>query len=211
MTAAVPTPATRELRDAAAHHMCATALAYLAHDLPLEVIQVDGEGGGYTTGGLRMIDAEHSGRIGMIGAAITLAWSVERDGQEEAIRRLVTNWRDGIEMLLDDPETYTYDMSDEYDVVNSGSLRKNVVWAIAFVERNHELIGELAGLLQTAGGSLAPEQFLPVVDGAIHIPTETDELRALYLFVSHLEELDAIELLVRKWRSEPKVLIEDPH
>ena len=210
MSTAVPAPTTPEhLRDAAAQHMCATALAYLAHDLPVDVIQVDGEGGGYTTGGLRMIDAEDGGRIGMIGAAMTLAWSIERVGQDEAVRRAVTNWRDSIEMLLDDPETYSYDMSDEYDVANTGSLRSNVVWAIAFVESNRELITELAGQLQSAGGSLTAEQFLPMVEGAIQGPTQADELRALSLFVSHLDELDEIELLIYSWRKKTKVVFED--
>lgn len=195
-TAAAPTPVTLEQRlNVAARHVSATALAYLDHGLSVDVIYMDEDGGGETTGGFRVIDSISAGRIGLVGQAIQLEWFTEKFGQTEAIRRTLDNWQETVTYVIQEEDT-----TGDEGVLSSGSLLVSAPWAIAFVANNRDLITELSALLRASGGHLEPAAFLPLVDGHIRGVSPEDSIAAFKMLEPYKEQLREITTLVSEWR-----------
>lgn len=189
-------PVTREQHQrVGARHMSATALAYLEHGLSVDVIYVDADGGGETTGGFRVIDSLDAGRIGLVGQAIQMEWFTEQLGQTEAVRRTLNNWQETVEFVIQEEDT-----TGEEGVLSGGSLLVSAPWAIAFVAVNRDLISELAALLLASGGRLQPAEFLPLVEGRIRGASVDENIEAFRLLEPHKEQLREIETLVKEWR-----------
>ena len=198
-------------QNLAARHVCATALAYLHHGLSVDTIWVDGDGGGETTGGFRVINSLDAGRIGIVGQAVKpssrqavkpssrqaveLEWIAERKGQSEAIREILNSWQETVEYSIQEE-----DNTGDEAVLSGGSLMVSAPWAIAIVAVNRDLINELAELLLASDGHLESAAFLPIVDGRITDVSVEDNLAAFRLLEPHQEQLREITDLVSDWR-----------
>ena len=190
------TPLTRDQhREVGARFLAATALAYTEHGLTIDFIRVDEDGLGETSGGVRSIDRDDAGRIGMVGQAIQLEWLIDSIGQEAALKQTLTNWQQAAEDGIPEEGLTATD-----GVLSSGSLLASAPWSVAFVAENRELITELTALLLASDGHLESTVFLPVVEGRIRAVTAEGHAAALGLLKPHMEQLEATAALVADLR-----------
>ena len=188
--------ATREQQhEVGARFLCATALAYLVHGLSVDVIHVDEDGLGETSGAVRVIDAADSGRISLVGDAVQLEWLTASMGQDAAIKRTLDIWEQAA-------VTAFHDEDDDNDsgVLKGRSIFVSAPWAIAFVAANRALITELAALLRASDGHLEPAAFLPVVEGRITSVTSEASNAAYEMLEPYEAQLKEIQSVLSAWR-----------
>lgn len=170
-----------------AAHEVAHALAYDFHGLDFERIEVDEYGCGEVVVEPRLVNSNTLCRVALAGQVVDLAVHQSRSGVEAGLKLMIDFWAECA--ASDDPH-------DAWDI--DRSVLGSLTWAIAFVETNAALIGELADLLLAQGSDgagmreITYETFHPLFSGRPVTPTIASLTAARKRCAPHEEGLDRI-------------------